>query len=108
MKLETLVEYLLNPESLENLFLGMKLDPESAAVLIYMENRLAIDSEIHLFAVEETEDELEFEKEGVTYFQLFPIFHTIKLIKSDLELKDSEIPHIKIAERLLEYRLNDT
>jgi len=107
MKLEGLIGFLLSPEKFERLYADFQLDPSSGAIMIYMENKLAIDSSITLFEVEETEDDLEFTKDGVTYIQLFPVFHAINLIEKDLGLKSSNLKHLEIAQRLLDYRLHD-
>lgn len=107
MKLGRLVEYLLNPERIGILYLDMNLNPNSDAIIIYMEHKLAIESSIALFEVEETEDDLEYMKDGITHIQLFPIFHAVRLIEKDLGLKSRGLTHEEIAQRLLEYRLHD-
>jgi hypothetical protein len=106
MKLEELVPYLMNSKKLEK-FLEKELNQESEALLIYMLNELDLKSEISIFEIEETDDDLVFEKDGETYIQLFPIEYAIELIESDLELKDNEYSDLEIAQRLLEYRIKD-
>jgi hypothetical protein len=90
MKLNNLIEYLVNPEKLEDLYKNENLSTGSEALLIYMREELNLDSEIKFFAVEETEDDLIYEKNGVQYIQLFPIDYAIELIESDLDLKGKE------------------
>lgn len=107
MKLEDLIKYLLNPEQLEDLYQEEEINTESEALLIYMNGALDLKSEISVFEIEETEDDLVFEKNGEKYFQLFPIDYAIELIESDLELKDKGYSDLEIAKRLLDYRLKD-
>ncbi|MOA31148.1 hypothetical protein D3C78_1522900 [compost metagenome] len=66
-----------------------------------------MESEITLFEIEETEDDLVFEKEGVQYIQLFPLDYAIELIEFDLDLKNNGYSDLEIAQRLLEYRQKD-
>lgn len=107
MKLIDLVKYLTNPESLDKLLQELGLNRESEALLIYMKSTLDLTSEIIILEIEETEDELIFEKEEIKYIQLFPIDHTTDLIKFDLSLKDKGYSDLEIAKRLLEYRIYD-
>lgn len=107
MKLEDLIKYLLNPEQLEVLYQEEEINTESEALLIYMNGALDLESEISVFEIEETEDDLVFERNGEKYFQLFPIDYAIELIESDLELKDKGYSDLEIAKRLLDYRLKD-
>ena len=108
MKLIDLIEYLVKPEKIENLYQERKLNTESEALLIYMQNELSLESNIAFFEIEETEDYLQFVKNGLKYVQLFPIDYAIELIESDLGLKNKGYTNLEIAKRLLEYRLKDS
>lgn len=107
MKLIELIKYLTNPELLEELFQEQGLNIESEVLLIYMEGDLDLTSDISILEIEETEDDLIFEKDGLQYIQLFPIDYAIDLIEFDLNMKDKGYSDLEIAERLLEYRKND-
>lgn len=107
MNLTELVKYLLNPETLGLLYKEFKVNPDSEALLIYLKNSLDLESDIFIFEIEETEDMLNYIKDGINYYQLFPLDYTIDLIESDLELKDRGYSDEYIAKRLLDYRLND-
>jgi hypothetical protein len=107
MKLINLIEYLVNPHKLDELYLTEKLNTDSEALLIYMQGALDLASEIKFFAIEETGDHLVYEKDGVQYEQLFPIDYAIELIESDLDLKGKGYSNLQIAKRLLEYRIKD-
>ncbi|MDR7212728.1 hypothetical protein [Flavobacterium piscis] len=107
MKVVELIKYLTNPEQLDELYQEQGLNTESEALLIYLQDALDLESEITIFEIEETEDDLVFEKEGVQYIQLFPVDYAIELIESDLDLKDKGYSDFEIAQRLLEYRQKD-
>ncbi len=107
MKLVNIVKELLNPELLVQFYIDNQLNNDSEAVLMYMENEINIDSEIIFFDIEETEDDLIFEKNGFNYIQLFPIDYASELIVNDLNLKNKGYSDLEIAFKLLQYRLND-
>jgi hypothetical protein len=107
MKLEELIHYLIDTKQVKNLYQERDLNTESEALLIYLKGALDLKSEISFFVIEETNDNLVFEKDGEKYFQLFPIEYAIDLIEYDLELKNKGYSHLEIAKRLLDYRLKD-
>lgn len=107
MKLVELIPYLINPVKLNELYLKWDLNIESEALLICMKLKLDLDSEIVFFEIEETEGDLVFEKDEMTYFELFPLEYAIGLIEFDLNLKDKGYSDYEIAQRLLEYRHKD-
>lgn len=107
MKLVELIKYLINADRIKEFCEEQGLNSESEALLIYMKGILNIDSEVFIFEIEETEDDLVFEKENVRYIQLFPLEYAVELIKEDLDLKDKGYSDLQIAKRLLEYREKD-
>lgn len=107
MKLITLISKITDSVGLDQFYVEQKLDVESEALIIYMKESLDLDSDVYVFPIEETEDDLVFEKDGVKYIQFFPIEYTLDLIESDLGLKTGAYTDKEIAERLLEYRLRD-
>jgi hypothetical protein len=107
MKLVDLIDYLLNPKNIEQLYDEQKLNPESESIEIYMRGFLNVDSEIKLFEMEETSGHINYEKDGVKYIALLPIDLAIDLIESDLDLKGHGYSNQQIAQRLVEYGIND-
>ncbi|MBL6445034.1 hypothetical protein JMN32_01855 [Fulvivirga sp. 29W222] len=107
MKLVKLIKYLTNPEQLVELYKEQGLNTESEALLIYLRGALELEADIAFFEIEETEDDLVFEKGGIQYIQLFPLDYAIELIESDLDLKNKGYSDLEIAQRLLEYRQKD-
>jgi hypothetical protein len=106
MRLTTIVDYLINPSKLDELYEREGLNSESDTLLIYMSDTLDIHSEIQFFDMEETEDELVYQKNGMTYVQLFPVEYAIELI-DDLDLRGKNYTDSEIARRLIEYRIKD-
>lgn len=107
MNLGNLVKFLLTPEQLGELFNEMNVDLESETLLIYMKDSLSLESEVAIFSIEETEDYIQFKKDNVNYYQLFPVETAIELIETDLNLKNKGYSDLDIARRLLDYRFND-
>lgn len=107
MKLTELINFLTNPERLEDLYKEQGVNTESEALLIYLREALSLESEIAFFTIEETGGDLFFTKDGVQYIALFSVDHTIDLIEHDLDLKNKGYSDLAIAQRLLEYRIND-
>jgi hypothetical protein len=107
MKLVDLVDYLVKPKHLDELCRKLRLNEDSDTWLIYMKGNIDIESDVFIFDIQETDDNLIFEKEGVKYIQLFAVDHAIDLIEDDLDLKKKDISTLVIARRLIEYRIND-
>ncbi|MDR1714977.1 MAG: hypothetical protein LBS20_03960 [Prevotella sp.] len=107
MKLENLIDYLINPMKLNILYKDFNLNLDSEAILIYMQDSLNLESKIFLFEIEETEDYQIYKKDNIEYIQLFPVDYAIELINEDLDLMNKGYSNLAIAERLLQYRIND-
>ena len=107
MKLPELIKFLLDPDQLKALYQKLGVNSDSEALLIYLRETLSLESEISIFEIEETEDDIFFDKDGVQYVQLFAVNHAKDLIEFDLNLKDKGYSDVQIAQRLLDYRIND-
>ncbi|MBB6126836.1 hypothetical protein [Mucilaginibacter lappiensis] len=105
MKLIDLIPYLRNDNRLKELYAKEKLNLESEAVLIYMTGSLKLESELTFFDIEETEDDLYYKNNGISYVQLFPINYAVELVNSWLEVQD--LSDQDIAKSLLNYRIKD-
>ena len=107
MKLVDLVPYLIGKKKLETLYQQKPLDSDSAAILVYMKDELAIESDLRFLRIEDTADEINFTLDGVRFVQLFPLGHLNELTHSDLNLVNKGYSDFEIAQRLFDYRLND-
>ncbi len=107
MKLIDLIPYLIDMEKLSNFYLENNLNFDSEEVSIYMVDKIDVNSNIYFFEVEETDGEVEFEKEGVIYLSFFPLEHTYELVKDELDLLNKGLTNQQISERLVQYRIYD-
>ena len=107
MKFENIIHYLLKPSKLIDLYAVYSINPESASIGIYMENSLDINSNIELFEIEETGGRIENVKNNRKYIAVLPVDLAIELIDYDLDLKDKGLTDLQIAQRLLDYSIND-
>jgi len=96
MKYVDIIQYLISPKQLDDLYERIGAAKDSEALLIYMKGALDLESEIYIF-----------EKDGCQYYQLFPVGHAVELIENDLDLKNKGYSATEVAQRLLDYRLND-
>ena len=107
MKLFELVQLILEVESYEQLEtkLGV-LGVASEAKLVYLDKKIDSDSDVYIFAIEETDDLIEYSKYDNTFVQLFPLQFVYEFINSDL------IPlYINleaIVDRLVRYRITNS
>lgn len=108
MQFIELIKYLTKQEQLDELIQKQGLNTETEALLIYLKGGLYMESEAIILEIEKTEDALVYEKEGIQYFQLFPLNYAIELIEYDLDMKDKGHSDLDIGRRLLEYRQKDS
>ena len=107
MNLIDLIGYIVVPVKLEEFYVEQELDMDSEALIIYMKESLSMESEIYIYPIEETADDLVYEKKGIKFIQFFPLDYALELINSDLQLMNKGLTNQAIAERLLEYRFKD-
>jgi effector-binding domain-containing protein len=108
MKIVELISFLKSEEKLEEFCKVYDLIQNSECILIYMKEKIDIDSDIFFFAIEDTEDNIKFIKEDIVYIQLFPLFYASELITLDLDLLNKGFDNLEIAQRLIEYRVKDS
>ena len=104
MKLTDLIPYLKQPDKWEDLLAYLGIDTNCEEVLIYAHDKLDINSDILLIEVEKTEDDLEIILEGKKYVQILPYSLAYELITIDF---GNFKTHLEIAQRLIEYSIND-
>ena len=107
MNLTELIKVLTDPARLAEFYQEQGVDTASEALIISMRETLSLKSEVSIFAIEETEGNLFFEKNGVHYVELFSVDHTRDLLEEGLDLKNRGYSDEAKAQRLLEYRIND-
>ncbi|MBC3538585.1 hypothetical protein ACFSC6_06450 [Rufibacter sediminis] len=108
MTLVELIKYLESETQLQKLYQEINLDTESEAVLAYMKDSLNLNSDIEFFSIECTDDEIEFEKDGIKYYQLFPLEYGVEIYSYfDDEFRRKKYSDIDKAKRVLDYIVND-
>jgi len=103
MKLIDLVDYLLHPERLPELYLAhgySGVDPELLG--FYLENTLDLQSNVYIFSDLETHGLISYEKEGKKYISFFGTEHALDVMEM-LELIDKGYSNEQIAQRLVDF-----
>ena len=100
------IDYLINPEKLDNLLSELNVDRESEAFIACLKDSLDVNSEISVFGIEETEGKLEFEKNGNKFIELFPL-EMLEEMTTEYVNTYKNMSHSEIAQRLIDYRIND-
>ena len=70
-----------------------------------MAGELELKSELSFFDIEETDDRLHCENNGISCVQLFPLDYIVELVTSDSKIDGYS--GLEIAKRLLNYRIKD-
>lgn len=108
MKLTELVGYLQSEETLEKISGVTSFTAEMDDMIAYMADKLDIDSDIFFFSMEETDDEVNIEKDGRQYIQLFPLILGVEFYSYFEEVFVIEnYTEQQKAIRLLDYVMND-
>ena len=107
MKLVELIKFLKEPSLLSELYADKGLNKNSEAILVYMKESIDINSEIVFFEIEETEDRIFYEKNNQKFVQLSFVEHLTNIIRFDLNLLNSDYDDFYIAQRLVNYRINN-
>jgi len=103
MNFEIFVEFLVDPSKLQPIMEEAKVDLHNG--IIYLKDKLAIESQVHLFSEEMTDDLIEFKENDFTYIQLFPLKMAIDLI-SDFS-RAERLSNRQLSERLIHYAIYD-
>ena len=72
---------------------------------IYMKDKIYINSELHFFDTEQTEEYISYVKDGQEYIELFMLWHAIELIEDFIKIGKLSIKDTTL--RLIEYRIKD-
>ncbi|MDR2270405.1 MAG: hypothetical protein LBF27_05800, partial [Sphingobacterium sp.] len=91
---------------LNDLYKEFNANVESEALIVCLKDSLDLNSEIEIYGIEETDGDLIFEKDGNKYVELFPLDSVQEMVGEYVDTYKG-ISNTEIAERLLDYRLND-
>jgi len=107
MKLTEFVEYLVNPSKLKSWYIRQNIDENSESLAIYMKGSLNIESDIYIFDFDETEGNIEIQKDGIKYIAMLSIYMAQDFIESDILPQKEGLINKDIANRLLAYAIYD-
>lgn len=107
MKLLDFIPYLVAPDKLAAYYRQIGLGEQAVCPLIYMRDALSESSDIAVFELEETSDDIRFTKNGVDYLQLMPVDQAIEFIEDEFPPKLKAVSHREIASRIIEYATYD-
>lgn len=100
------IDYLISPKKLDNLLTELNVDRESEAFIACLKDSLDVNSEVSIFGIEETDGKLMFEKDGAKFIELFPL-EMVEEMATDYVNTYKNMSHSEIAQRLIDYRIND-
>ncbi|HEX7906105.1 MAG TPA: hypothetical protein VF487_19665 [Chitinophagaceae bacterium] len=107
MKILELIKHLKTFDKAEQLKNKQLPNVEFDLAELYMENSLSLDSNIRFFDSEKISNDLEMEVEGIKYVNLFPLYLAQEMIEEFTKSTEKKYSDLEIANRLLEYRIND-
>lgn len=100
------IDYLIDSVKLDKLLTEMTVDKESEALIACLKNSLDVNSEVSIFGIEETDGKLMFEKNSIKFIELFPL-EMLQEMTIEYVNTYKDMSHREIAEKLLNYRIND-
>ncbi|SIT28301.1 hypothetical protein [Chryseobacterium gambrini] len=106
MNLINFIDYLNNPENLSDLVSDFNVNNESEALITCLKDSLDVHSEVSIFGIEDTDGDLEFEKNGSRFIELFPLEMLQEMVEEYINTYRN-ITSSEIAQRLIDYRIND-
>lgn len=102
MKLVDLIDCVVNIDTTIQVELP---NVETDLIEIYMINSLNIDSELKFFNSEVIPDDITINIAGIKYISLFPLHLAIEIIEEYRTI--NKYSSLDIAEKMIEYRIND-
>ncbi|MCR5887838.1 hypothetical protein LRS06_08610 [Hymenobacter sp. J193] len=105
MKLVELISGIAEDNELKFLLKREGVVSDSEHLSVYITPDLKADSEVKIFGIEQTEEAVHYVYNGTEFIQLFPLSTVIEVVEGGLEAKI--FTHREIADRLIEYQIND-
>lgn len=105
MKLEKFVNY-LKTDNIDLLFINEAIEIDRDFMDIYMRDTLDLNSDLFFFDVDKVPRGRNIEIDGLRYVNLFPLSLAKELVDDFSKLPEYDTD-LRLAKRLLEYRLND-
>ena len=105
MKLVDLISYFRSGGDFYSFCQERMLNAESEVIEIYAQKPVNLESQLGFFPIEETEGQVDFSVQGVSYQNLFDFFYFLDVIKDTSE--NTNLGDAELAKTLLAYALND-
>ena len=107
MELIELVKYFRIGGTYEKFCQDRSLNLKSEVVEIYMQKPFSIDNDLAFFEIESTEGMVEYNFNGITYYNLFDFYYFLDVIAESKEEQNINITDEELARRLYNYALKD-
>lgn len=107
MKLVDLISYFRNGGSYEDFCDNYALNVDSEVVEIYMRTPLNLENELGFFEIEETEGMLDFEFNGLKFFNLFDFYYFLDAIDESNNGENKKLSNHEIAKKLFDYAIDN-
>lgn len=107
MKLVELVNYFRTVGNFEAFCRDQSLNKDSEVVEIYMQKPFCIDNDLAFFEIENTEGQIEYNFNGVKYFNLFDFYYFLDAIEESKNNENISLTDEVITKLLYDYAIND-
>lgn len=105
MDIIELIDHLKSRDLAEKLLNDVLPNVEFDLVVLYMKNKVALDSEISFFDFEAISNELIMELDGVKYEYFFQLYEAQEMVEESMA--EYNPTNREMAERMIDYNLND-
>lgn len=100
------IDYLINPGKLNDLLTELNVNRDSEALIACLKGSVDLNSEVSILGIEDTDGKLIFERDGTRFIELFPL-EMVQEMATEYVNQYKNISHYEIAQRLIDYRIND-
>lgn len=104
MKFLDLIVRLTDPSTWDALLLDLGVDVASEHLSVYVRGAPGLEMDIVLLGVEETNEAMNYQKDGVDWTNFLPLYMVEEMVEGGVEAHKSPV---EIATRVLEYARDD-
>jgi hypothetical protein len=104
MNLLDLIVRLADPRPRDSFLLCQGVDTASEHLSVYMRGAPGLDTDIALLGVEETDEEMDYHKDGAHWVNFLPLYMVEEMVEGGVAAHKSPV---EIAIRVLAYARND-
>lgn len=107
MKLVELINYFRKGGNYKDFCNTHVLNIDSEVIEIYMRTPLKLENELDFFEIEQTEGMLDFELDGVKFYNLFDFYFFLDAIEESNNEENKRLSDQEIAKKLFNYAINN-